>query len=77
MKKIKCKVCDHEFDLTKDLHYIARGDGKNGLAAFSGGDETRLYDAFDCPACGCQIIIQERKRTYEYGNKTGDKESGV
>ena len=21
-----------------------------------------IYDAFDCPECGCQVIAQERKR---------------
>lgn len=23
-----------------------------------------LYDTFDCPSCGCQIAVQERKRIY-------------
>ena len=23
-----------------------------------------LYDAFDCPMCGCQVIAKERKREY-------------
>ncbi len=26
--------------------------------------EECLYDAFDCPMCGCQVIAKERKRDY-------------
>lgn len=26
--------------------------------------EENLYDAFDCPMCGCQVIAKERKRDY-------------
>lgn len=28
-------------------------------------DEEKIYDAYDCPMCGCQIIAQERKRNFE------------
>ena len=64
MKKIKCKVCDCEFIPQVKGHYIARTDGKTGVvAAFQSNDETGLFDAFDCPQCGCQVIVQERKRS--------------
>lgn len=63
--KIKCKVCEHEFCPTKVDHYIARSEGRTGIAAIGGGCETEIYDAFDCPVCGCQIVTQERKRVYE------------
>lgn len=60
----KCKVCNKEFELKKKDHYIARDIGKSGLAALAGGKEEALYDTFDCPHCGCQNVMQERKRSY-------------
>ena len=33
-----------------------------GLAFLGTHNETKLYDACDCPNCGCQHIYQERKR---------------
>lgn len=63
MKKIKCGVCECEFDGLKENHYISRGEGKCGLAAISGGNEVKFYDTFDCPQCGCQIVVKERKRS--------------
>lgn len=63
--KIKCKICECEFNPIIEKHYISRDDGKTGLiTAFQSNSEEKLYDTFDCPACGCQAIAQERKRTY-------------
>ena len=63
---LKCKICGTEFPAIKERHYIARDNGKTGLAAAWGStDEERLHDTFDCPMCGCQIIVQERKREYK------------
>lgn len=46
-----------------ERHYIARDNGKTGLAvAFGSTAEESLYDTFDCPMCGCQVIAKERKR---------------
>ena len=65
MKKIKCNVCGCEFVPQAKEHYIARTDGKTGVVAvFQSNDETGLFDAFDCPQCGCQVIAQDRKRAY-------------
>lgn len=73
---LKCKVCGCEFNAITERHYIARDNGKSGLAvAFGSEPEERLHDAFDCPACGCQIIVQERKRDYiPYSEETGDED---
>lgn len=60
----KCKVCGKEFELQNKEHYIARDNSKIGLSALAGGSEEELYDAFDCPHCGCQNVMQERKRDY-------------
>ena len=60
----KCKVCNKEFELQRKDHYIARDNGKTGLSALAGGSEEELYDTFDCPHCGCQNVMQKRKRSY-------------
>lgn len=60
----KCKICDHEFELLAAEHYIARDAGRSGLATIVGGSEETLYDAFNCPFCGCQNTVQERKRDF-------------
>lgn len=65
----KCKICDQEFELLATRHYVARDAGKSGLAAFAGGPEETLYDAFDCPFCGCQNVTQERKRVFSASNR--------
>lgn len=63
---LKCKICGTEFPSIKEKHYISRDSGKTGLAAVLGStDEERLHDTFDCPMCGCQIIVQERKCEYK------------
>ena len=53
---MKCKVCGYEFDVNHliDNHYIAQDDDA----------QQKQYDAFDCPHCGCQMIVQERKQKY-------------
>ena len=62
---IKCKVCGCEFFAVADKHYIARDECKIGFgSAFQVNDEPKFYDAFDCPMCGCQAIMQERKRDF-------------
>lgn len=76
MNLIECKVCGYAFDAVRSGHYIARENGKCGIAAIS-GEENALYDAFDCPVCGCQFIAQERKRQYEHlGFKEGKRNGG-
>lgn len=63
---LKCKICGTEFPAIKERHYIARDNGKIGLSsAFGSNDEEKIYDAYDCPVCGSQIIAQERKRDFE------------
>lgn len=64
---LKCKICGREFDpigtgLTK--HYVARDNTRSGLVVAVSSDEPRLFDAFDCPYCGCQFVAQERKRAF-------------
>ena len=62
---LKCKICGTEFPAIKERHYISRDNGKTGFSsAFGSNDEEKIYDSFDCPICGCQVVAQDRKRTY-------------
>lgn len=57
-----CEICGHEFEPSIDRHYIARDPGVTGAFFTLGSyNEDKLYDAFDCPKCGCQMIMKERK----------------
>lgn len=67
---LKCKVCGCEFNATKEKHYICRDKSVYGIRVLAGGDEEDIYDAFDCLQCGCQIIVQQRKRVYVPVNET-------
>lgn len=72
-----CSVCGREFALTEEDHYIVRDVEKTGvLPALTGSDESELYDAIDCPHCGCQNILQGRKRIYECKSDDNDRYDG-
>lgn len=60
--KHKCLVCGIEFALVHERRYTARENSMSGLAAVAGGAEPALHDAFDCPECGCQNVINPRLR---------------
>ena len=49
---LKCNVCGMEFHPLKERHYISSAFADNDL---------KLYDSFDCPCCGCQVAVQQRK----------------
>lgn len=62
-KMITCNVCGYQFWPTVERHYLTRDNGTVGIAsAFKGIDECNIYDTFDCPKCGCQSVVQKRKR---------------
>lgn len=58
--KMKCKVCGVNFALDKSERYIVLDD----YVPFS-FSERKMFEAFDCPVCGCQNIVNERKRGYD------------
>ena len=64
---VKCKICGSYFKLEYKDHYIARDRGTKGglVQTMNGQEETKMYDAYDCPHCGSQYIAQERKRLAE------------
>lgn len=64
--KVKCKVCGCEFSPTKERRYTSRDEMEHGLGtAFGKTSEVAIYDTFDCIDCGCQIIVQQRKRSID------------
>ena len=65
---MKCKICGTEFPAIKEKHYIARDNNRTGAVVVFSKDEEKIYDAYDCPLCGSQIIAQERKRNFEPDN---------
>ena len=62
---LKCKICGTEFPAIKEKHYIAKDPGMTGAVIAVCNREEKIYDAYDCPMCGSQIIVQERKRNFE------------
>ena len=61
---LKCKICGFDYSPMINEHYVSRDNGESGIATAIKKTEGNLYDTFDCPVCGCQIIAQERKRVY-------------
>lgn len=61
---LKCKICGKEFEANIVGHYVSRDCEKTGIVEALSGNEARLFDTFDCPHCGCQVVVQERKREY-------------
>lgn len=63
-KLLECRVCGNKFAPDKEQVYTAREcisrGGING--ALAGMKEPEVYDCYDCPVCGCQIVVQERLR---------------
>ena len=62
---LKCKICGTEFPAIEERHYIARDNSRAGAVVVISKDEEKIYDAYDCPMCGSQVIAQERKRIIE------------
>lgn len=54
--KMRCKVCGVNFVLDKSNKYIVMDN--HSLFDLS---ERKMFEAFDCPVCGCQNIVNERK----------------
>lgn len=55
---IKCNVCGEQVELRKENRYEVLI--KVSTLQKSLGIKDSLYEAFDCPSCGCQMLMQER-----------------
>lgn len=71
---LKCPVCGYEFAALADNRYTV--DGTHNYGRFNylrdkiivSGDAVvnGEHDAFDCPMCGCQLVVNPRLRTVSY-----------
>lgn len=63
-KQVVCEVCGNYINLVSYEKYIIQEQVvKNILTGET--QIPRLYDAFDCPICGCQFVAKERLRNAE------------
>lgn len=54
----KCQICGALFKLNKASRYLIADDEAPIMAMFI---EPATYECFDCPKCGCQNRVNERK----------------
>lgn len=57
-KKIKCTVCSHSFKLNKKMVYEVQEESTPTILLSL--RKNKIYNAADCPNCGCQMIIKDR-----------------
>ncbi len=55
---IKCSICGEQIELRKENRYEVVIEA--GVLQKSFGVKDCIYEAFDCPHCGCQMLMQER-----------------
>lgn len=57
-----CEICLKDFNLDAKERYTIRKNDKSGISALASHEEPELFDAIDCPHCGCQKVLQPRLR---------------
>ena len=57
---MKCKICGKRFKLAKENRYEAI-KMPTGIVDVMTGERATIYEAFDCPKCGCQNIVNIRE----------------
>lgn len=55
---VKCSICGEQVELRKENRYEVVIEA--GTLQKSFGAKDHLYEAFDCPHCGCQMLMKER-----------------
>ena len=55
---MKCKICGKRFKLIKENRYLAE-EKIGALECLKKASKT--FEAFDCPYCGCQNIVNIRE----------------
>lgn len=56
-----CKVCKKFFIPHKEQKYMVKKRPEGILALTT---PSTIYEAFDCPRCGCQNIVNQREVNY-------------
>ena len=75
---LKCPVCGYKFAALADNRYTV--DGTYNYGRFNYLRDTTIisrdavvngkHDAFDCPMCGCQLVVHPRLRTVSSQKRT-------
>lgn len=59
---MKCKICGKRFKLMKENRYLVT----EKIGALEGLTKAaKIFEAFDCPHCGCQNIVNIREKGEE------------
>lgn len=66
---MKCKICEKEFELIATNKYKVKAASSVMTKAMFGNDKTTVYEAFDCPSCGCQNVVNEVYPKYKEENE--------
>lgn len=66
-KRVVCEVCGSDIELESYRRYSVSEHLHAKLFDLKTAqpENARLYDAFDCPVCGCQYVAKERLRNAE------------
>lgn len=67
---VKCSICGEQVELRKENRYEVLIKASALQKYF--GIKDQLYEAFDCPNCGCQMLMQERFQAKEEVKVTED-----
>lgn len=69
---MKCKICGKRFKLMKENRYLAT----EKIGALEGLTKAaKIFEAFDCPHCGCQNIVNTREEAV--GRNRGEEDDGM
>lgn len=60
--KKECSVCNKEFELKEENKYIVNVEPKPFIIS-------SLKEAFNCPYCGCQNVVNSYNQKYDNSNK--------
>ena len=65
--RYECQICGALFELNKANRYVIEDNEAPIMAVFT---LPATYECFDCPKCGCQNRVNERKGGYIIGEQT-------
>ena len=67
---MKCKICGKRFALVKDRMYMVIE--KPSLDRLFSKSQM-VWDAIDCPRCGCQVLVGNRLPPFAPNRADGDE----
>lgn len=69
---MKCKVCGEKLRLDKEYRYeVVKIPDTMGVLL---GCKREVFEAFDCPKCGCQNIVNVREVSTNVANEKSEDE---